>query len=65
VGKREFESIREAGHNLRGTGAAYGFPRITDLGEEIESAAKSSDIDRILAAVSELDGFLQRAKREL
>ena len=28
---RDFSAIRKAGHNLKGTGAAYGFAEITDL----------------------------------
>ena len=34
------ETVSFLSHNLRGSGSAFGFPRITDLGAEIELAAE-------------------------
>jgi hypothetical protein len=42
-----FDPIRRFGHNLKGTGSGYGFPRIGDLGREIEKAAEERDAERI------------------
>src|SRR5438552_12528577 len=32
----DFATIRRLGHNLKGTGAGYGFPALTDIGAAIE-----------------------------
>jgi len=40
---KDFVAIRRLGHNMKGTGTGYGFPRLTELGGEIEAAALRSD----------------------
>jgi hypothetical protein len=42
-----FDPIRRFGHNLKGTGSGYGFPRIGDLGRDIETAAEERDAERV------------------
>lgn len=39
----DFETIRHIAHDMRGVGSGYGFPGISDLGQEIGSAARSGD----------------------
>lgn len=51
----EYETLATSGHNLKGTGAAYGFGELTDLGRALEAAAKSEDE----AALSDLLGRMQ------
>ncbi|MBF0171199.1 MAG: Hpt domain-containing protein [Nitrospinae bacterium] len=34
------------GHSLKGTGAAFGFPRLTEMGRELEVGAKSGEQER-------------------
>lgn len=46
------------GHNMKGTGSAYGFAMVTELGAEIERAAKSGDADTIRAKTNELEAYL-------
>jgi chemotaxis protein histidine kinase CheA len=38
-----FPALKTAAHNLKGTGAAYGFAELTELGRALESAAKEGD----------------------
>jgi HPt (histidine-containing phosphotransfer) domain-containing protein len=43
----DFAAIRDLGHKLSGTGAGYGFPRISEIGAALEAAARSSDTSAI------------------
>lgn len=52
--------LRKLGHDMRGTGGAYGVLPISHIGEEIEEAALISDLDRIRKAVQALVLFLNR-----
>jgi HPt (histidine-containing phosphotransfer) domain-containing protein len=51
----EYATIATIGHNLKGTGGAYGFAELTNLGRALEAAAKSEDA----RAVSESPGRMQ------
>ena len=55
---------RTLGHNMKGTGTAYGFPVITDLGAQIEQAAKDGNVEAIRAKTSELASYLERLRVE-
>lgn len=55
-----FEAIRVLGHDLKGTGAGYGFPELGDLGAEIEKAAKAQDRARIQEHTASLQALLGR-----
>jgi CheY-like chemotaxis protein len=39
----DFPGIRRLGHNLKGTGASYGFPGLSDLGAAIEASSADAD----------------------
>tara|TARA_B100001250_G_scaffold2930_1_gene2494 strand:- start:325 stop:603 length:279 start_codon:yes stop_codon:yes gene_type:complete len=53
------EAIRIFGHNIKGSGGMYGFNEITNIGLQIEIAAKTSDLDSIKSSLSELETFLK------
>ena len=55
---RDFGPIRRFGHNLKGTGRGYGFPRIEDLGREIEQAASQADAARLAEQLDALHQFV-------
>ena len=55
LAERDYETIRIIGHNLKGTGGAYGFPELTAAGELIESAAKSRDDDAIRLSLGDIE----------
>jgi hypothetical protein len=59
-----FDLPRTLGHNMKGTGTAYGFSPITDIGAEIENAAKVQDADTIRRKAAELAAFLEQVKVE-
>lgn len=39
IEESDYKTLRVTGHNLKGTGRAYGFPEITETGAIIETAA--------------------------
>lgn len=60
--KDDFDSIRIRGHNLYGSGGAYGFTRITELGEQIELAATNKNHADIEALIALLETYLRELK---
>ncbi len=57
-----FDAIRVTGHNLYGSGAAYGLDHISWIGASIEKAADAKDISGVEQAIDELKLFLQRLR---
>ena len=53
------DSIRTFGHNIKGSGGMYGFNEVTQIGLQIETAAKAKDLDTILSNLEDLESFLQ------
>ena len=58
----DFETIRVTGHNLFGSGAAYGFEAISEMGADIERAAESRDVPGIERRIADLRALLGRVK---
>jgi CheY-like chemotaxis protein len=54
----DFPALRRAGHNLKGTGAAYGFSELTDIGRAIEAAAKGNDAAAVEALLDQIDSYI-------
>ncbi|MDB5364382.1 MAG: multi-sensor hybrid histidine kinase, partial [Rhodospirillales bacterium] len=52
----DLETVALLGHNMRGSGGAYGFQAITDIGAAIQMAAESADTDASRRWVGELSG---------
>jgi hypothetical protein len=50
------------GHNLRGSGGAFGFQHITDIGAGLELAAEDSDMKAARGWATELDRYLDDLK---
>lgn len=64
VTTNDFNTLRSIGHNLKGVGGGYGFARITDIGADIEAAAKVSDIKTIDELLHSLADYLDRVEVE-
>lgn len=54
-----FDEIRLSGHNMRGSGSAYGLDRISELGERLEYAAIRRDQDEIASLIDALEAFVR------
>ncbi len=50
--------IQKIAHNMKGTGASYGFHKITEIGGDLEKAAKAGSRSEIAAGISELSNYL-------
>jgi signal transduction histidine kinase/DNA-binding response OmpR family regulator len=64
AGRLDYEEACRIGHNMKGTGASFGFEAITDIGSAIEQAAKDQSRERTQAHVGELARFLERVEIE-
>ena len=60
VGRNDMAAISTLAHNMRGTGASYGFPEITSLGEGLQAAGKRSATNDLLRLATELEQLLDR-----
>ena len=54
----DYETARKVGHNLKGTGAGYGFIPISEIGAKIEEAAKRQEHATIHEGLEELTRYL-------
>ncbi|MFN0316162.1 MAG: Hpt domain-containing protein [Burkholderiales bacterium] len=56
IRKKDFERIRKTGHDLKGSGGAYGLDGLSNLGTALEAAAGEKDgdlIEQLLASLEE------------
>ncbi len=49
--RRDFETIENIGHNLKGNGISFGFPELSQLGASMEISARESDDDQVALLV--------------
>lgn len=57
-----FDLIERTGHNLYGSGSAYGLDVISSLGSCLEVAARRRNPGRISEVIDELEKFLRQLK---
>jgi CheY-like chemotaxis protein/HPt (histidine-containing phosphotransfer) domain-containing protein len=60
----DFETVAILGHQMRGSGGAYGFQAITDIGAALQQSAESADADASRKWVGELSCYLDRVERK-
>jgi signal transduction histidine kinase/DNA-binding NarL/FixJ family response regulator len=58
----DYDAIRIIGHNMKGSGTAYGFDAITKIGASLEAAAKKESNGLIGTEISALGDYLDRVK---
>lgn len=58
----DWTSVKAIGHKMKGTGRGYGFPRISEIGRSLESAAADKHAGRVRAATDALEAYLERAR---
>jgi hypothetical protein len=61
LAKRDFAGIRNIGHNLKGTGTPYGFPRLTEIGRAMQDSSDAADTESLRDSIGDLEGVLQIA----
>jgi signal transduction histidine kinase/ActR/RegA family two-component response regulator len=63
--RRAWEQARRLGHNMKGSGAGYGFRRVSELGAEIEWAAARGDAAALQRVAAALSAYAEKALAEL
>lgn len=58
----DFDTLRILGHRMKGSGAGYGFDRVTEIGRHIEEAAKNQVGPIIQTQIEELSSYLERVE---
>ncbi len=58
LAQKDYETIRIHGHRMRGSGGAYGFEQLTDLGRRIEAGAVNHDDAALGPLIDEFTSFL-------
>jgi CheY-like chemotaxis protein len=54
----DFETVMSLGHQMRGSGGAYGFQAITDISAALQEAAEGADANVSRKCVEELSSYL-------
>lgn len=57
-GSSDFDAIRRIGHQLRGSGSAYGLGELSTIGTRLESAAARADLSLLDIEISHLKDYL-------
>jgi signal transduction histidine kinase/HPt (histidine-containing phosphotransfer) domain-containing protein len=60
VSAGDFAGARRRGHNMKGSGAGYGFPHVSELGKRIERAADAKDAAEITRWAEALGEYAER-----
>lgn len=60
----QFDPIARTAHNIKGSGGGYGFMKITEIGAQLETAAKANNGDQVKALLGQLDSYVANVKIE-
>ncbi|MCE9598966.1 MAG: Hpt domain-containing protein [Spirochaetia bacterium] len=64
VAAGEFEPIARTAHNIKGSGGGYGFMKITEIGAQLETAAKANNVESIKSLLAQLESYVANVKIE-
>ena len=56
----DFEALRAAAHQLKGSGGGYGYPVLTEVAAELEKRAKARTLEDCTKCVDELKELFNR-----
>ena len=56
----DFEALRAAAHQLKGSGGGYGYPILTELAAKLEQQAKAGSLETCAAQIEELSELSKR-----
>ncbi len=62
---QNYKELGRLGHSMKGSGTAYGFPRLTALGDKIQAAVHKAEKDKIYSLITELEGYLTQVSQFL
>lgn len=58
----EFDGIRRFAHNLKGTGTAFGFPLLSEMGVRMERSAREANVADLGEQIRGLRDYLERVQ---
>lgn len=58
IEQRDYVTISQIGHRIRGEGGSYGFDAVTEMGAIFEQAAQRKDLDTVRNTLSEFIEYL-------
>ncbi len=56
----KYEELEKVGHQLKGNGETFGHPELSDIGRELEEAARESDDESVHQAVEKFKNWVDR-----
>lgn len=62
IADEDGETARMLGHKLKGTGASYGFEKLTELGAAIEISAKDNDLATARDLAVEVRSYIENVE---
>ncbi|MEO0293076.1 MAG: Hpt domain-containing protein [candidate division WOR-3 bacterium] len=60
--KEDFKTIERIGHSIKGSGATYGFEKLSEVGGVIEESARNKDIVKIKNSLEEMKNYLDNVE---
>jgi CheY-like chemotaxis protein len=57
--REDYDGVRRMAHDVKGTGASYGFAPLTNVARSLEQAAMAHDLERMQCALNSMDAYLQ------
>ena len=57
--REDYDSVRRMAHDVKGTGASYGFAPLTNVARSLEQAAMAHDLARMQRALNSMDAYLE------
>ena len=58
----DYKNLSRIGHNLKGSGAAYGIPKLSEYGATLERHAKNKNLDGMTSATLLISEYVQKLK---
>jgi len=62
ITRQDYDVIATVAHNMRGNGASYGFPEVSEIGLELEDAARARDEESVEEATAHLEQCVARIR---
>ncbi|MBF0358114.1 MAG: Hpt domain-containing protein [Magnetococcales bacterium] len=57
--EKDFQTIQTSGHRMKGSGSGYGFDCISEIGRDLEIAAKEHNSGQIAGLVADLATYIE------
>ena len=61
LSSHEFQKLEKIGHKLKGNGAMFGYPELSEIGFRLEQAAQAHDLIQLEHSIEEFSGWVNQA----